>query len=168
MKSPIIDNHYQLFYIPHVLFLTTRIKWEGTSSLKWTRCRWLSNKSFRLTSTIKSFFPRAIALWNNLPKNIKGENSFDLFRSALSKKETNVIYYYGKRWPSVHHSRMRLGCSKLKFDLCNNLHVSDSENCSCGAKRKMHSISLWNAQTIQISDTSYIIVFLCILLFHWI
>ena len=28
---------------------------------------------------------------------------------------------------------MRIGCSKLKFDLCYNLHVIDDPLCSCGA-----------------------------------
>ena len=44
-----------------------------------------------------------------------------------------LLYYYGARWPSVHHARMKIGCSKLKYDLCYNLHVIDSPQCTCGS-----------------------------------
>ena len=27
---------------------------------------------------------------------------------------------------------MRIGCSKLRFDLCNNLHVINEASCACG------------------------------------
>ena len=57
------------------------------------------------------------------------------FKSQLHKayKETNVLYYYGYRWAAVHHARLRIGCSKLKYDLCYNLHVVNDPQCSCGA-----------------------------------
>ena len=45
------------------------------------------------------------------------------------RNELNVLYYYRE----VHHTRMRLGCSKLNYGLCYNLHVIDYCNCSCGA-----------------------------------
>ena len=48
-------------------------------------------------------------------------------------KEPNVLYYYGSRLTSVYHTRIRLGCSKLKYDLCFRLHVVDSPACRCGA-----------------------------------
>ena len=48
-------------------------------------------------------------------------------------KERILLYYYGKRWSSIHHARMRIGCSKLNYDLCNNLHVIEHMSCSCGA-----------------------------------
>ena len=51
-----------------------------------------------------------------------------------NKIEPNILYYYGMRWPAVHHSRIRIGCSKLKHDLHYNLHVSDDPTCACGAE----------------------------------
>ena len=39
---------------------------------------------------------------------------------------------FGKRWPSVHHARLRIGCSGLNGDLSLNLHVIDSPKCQCG------------------------------------
>ena len=56
------------------------------------------------------------------------------FKKALKKdcKEVCIVYFYSNLWPPVHHSRMRLGCSKLNADLFCNLHVVDSPACSCG------------------------------------
>ena len=45
----------------------------------------------------------------------------------------NKLYYYGKRWPAIHHARLRIGCSKLNSDLCHNLHVIESAQCQCGS-----------------------------------
>ena len=42
------------------------------------------------------------------------------------------IYYYGQRWPTIHHTRMRLGCSKLNHDLHFGLHVLADPSCMCG------------------------------------
>ena len=42
------------------------------------------------------------------------------------------MYYIGNRLNAVHHCRLRLGCSKLNSDLCNNLYVRDSAVCNCG------------------------------------
>ena len=42
------------------------------------------------------------------------------------------VGYHGERWPSIHHARMRLGCSKLNAHLCFNLHVIPSPVCQCG------------------------------------
>ena len=46
-------------------------------------------------------------------------------------EEPNVLYYYGERWASVHHARMRIGCSKLNADLCLKLRVLNSPKCRC-------------------------------------
>ena len=32
----------------------------------------------------------------------------------------------------MHHARIRIGCSKLNHDLCNNLHVIGDPYCICG------------------------------------
>ncbi len=89
----------------------------------------------RLYTFKKSFFPRAIESWNSLSANMKSSSSLEKFRQSIKKQshELLVLYYYGKRWPSVHHARMRMGCSKLNFDLFHNLHVVDTDKCECGA-----------------------------------
>ena len=35
--------------------------------------------------------------------------------------------------PSIHHTRLRIGCSKLNVHLCYNLHVVPSPQCQCGS-----------------------------------
>jgi len=88
----------------------------------------------RLESYKRSFFPFSINLWNRLPIQTRQKPSLEEFKSAVSQenKEANILYYYGKRWPSIHHARIRLGCSKLKADLFYRLHVVDDCSCSCG------------------------------------
>jgi len=89
----------------------------------------------RLETYKKSFFSRAISLWNDLTDEMKFKDTVENFKKqfAVERKELQVLYYYGERWPCVHHARMRIGCSKLNNDLFNNLHVVDSPSCICGA-----------------------------------
>ncbi len=89
----------------------------------------------RLETYKKSFFSRAIRLWNDLTDEMKFKESVGNFRKqfAVERNELQVLYYYGERWPCVHHARIRIGCSKLNNDLFNNLHVVDSPSCICGA-----------------------------------
>ena len=89
----------------------------------------------------RSFFPYAIRLWNKLQLQIRNATSIRVLKSSLKKDlpERNILYYYGKRWASVHHSRLRMRCSKLNFDLCCKLYVRDSPACRCGASRETAS-----------------------------
>ena len=103
----------------------------NTSSFRLPYCRLETYKN--------SFFPRVLRLWNDLSRKIKESNSVDKFKESLKKPSNlelynfkQVLYYYGKRWPSIHHARMRIGCSKLKRDLNVHLHVIDSSDCECG------------------------------------
>ncbi len=87
----------------------------------------------RLDSYKRSFFPHAITLWNKVSLNVRQLPSLKRFKSAIvTKEKCNILYYYGKRWPSIHHARIRLGCSKLREDLHKNLHVVESSQCPCG------------------------------------
>ena len=83
----------------------------------------------------RSFLPTAIRLWNELDINKRSLGSLGNFKMSVKKmKENNIMYYYGKRWPSIHHARLRIGCSKLKSDLSFNLHIPDIDpECTCGA-----------------------------------
>jgi hypothetical protein len=82
----------------------------------------------------KSFFSVAVQFWNELALHIRHFPDIDDFKVAISadRREKNILYFYGQRWPSVHHSRMRIGCSKLNSDLYFHLHVIDNPSCSCG------------------------------------
>ena len=92
--------------------------------------------SCRLESFKRSFFPFSINLWNNLPIEARELPSLEQFKFYLHERKTekNMLFYYGKRWPQVHHSRIRIGCSNLKNDLCFNLHVINDPTCECGAE----------------------------------
>ena len=89
----------------------------------------------RLETFKRSFFPTSIRLWNALPHQTRQILSPDVFKRMLCNKfnEPNILYYYGERWTSVHHTRIRIGCSKLNADLCFKLHVRDSPACLCGS-----------------------------------
>ena len=89
----------------------------------------------RLESFKRSFIPFSVRLWNSLPIHVRYAPSVSEFKRHLNKdkKEPNVLYYYGSRWAAIHHTRIRLGCSKLKYDLCFKLHVEDDPSCACGA-----------------------------------
>ena len=82
----------------------------------------------------RSFIPFTVKLWNKLTSDQRSCKSIKLFKSEIkTEKITNILYYYGQRWPSIHHSRIRLGCSSLNFDLYYNLHIPDvSPQCICG------------------------------------
>jgi len=83
----------------------------------------------------KSFVHSGVSLWNSLPLTTRQKPSLSAFRMELKKTNNpkNVLYYYGSRWPSIMHSRMRVGCSKLNYDLFFNLHIPDiNPSCQCG------------------------------------
>ncbi len=89
----------------------------------------------RLETYKKSFFPRTINLWNNLANEVRGVDSIEEFKRNFIpiRNELQVLYYYGERWPALHHARLRVGCSKLNSDLHYNLHVVENPSCICGS-----------------------------------
>ena len=88
----------------------------------------------RIESYRRSFFPMTLSNWNNLDNAIRAKPSLDSFKSSFGKSKDAMkeLLYYGSRWPSIHHARMRIGCSKLNAHLCYNLHVLASPRCPCG------------------------------------
>lgn len=89
----------------------------------------------RLETYKKSFFPRTINLWNNLANEVRAVDSIEEFKRNFIpiRNELQVLYYYGERWPALHHARLRVGCSKLNSDLHYNLHVVENPSCICGS-----------------------------------
>ena len=75
-----------------------------------------------------------MSLWNDLSEELKSSSSVTTLKSRIRKEtnEINILYYYGERWSSIHHARMRIGCSKLRKDLYYNLHVVEDSMCTCG------------------------------------
>ena len=80
-----------------------------------------------------SFLPSVIRQLNMLPEQIKNSQTFLTFKnnlnSSLDKQKT--YYYHGSRKGQIYHTRLRLGCSSLNFDL-HRKSITDSPNCRCG------------------------------------
>ena len=89
----------------------------------------------RLECYRRSFFPFAIRKWNMLSDETKQSPNIENFKFLLTQKHSNsdppFYFWYGERWPNIHHARLRMGCSKLNGDLFNN-HIRDSPICQCG------------------------------------
>ena len=58
------------------------------------------------------------------------------FKTEPRWKDQRILYNYGIRKVNIIHSRLRVGCSSLNYDLCINLRVKDSPLCSCGAPQE--------------------------------
>ena len=88
----------------------------------------------RLESFKRSFVPHTCRLWNDVPDNVQNASSVYNVKQLLylDDNKPNRVYYYGQRWPSVHHARLRIGCSGLNDGLSSNLHVIPSSACQCG------------------------------------
>ena len=73
----------------------------------------------RLESFKCSFVPHTCRLWNDLPDKVQNASSVYNFKQLLylDDNKPNRAYYYGQRCPSVHHARLRIGCSGLNDDL---------------------------------------------------
>ena len=76
----------------------------------------------------------ACRLWSILPENIQNASYVYNFKQLiyLDDNKPNMAYYYGQRWPSVHHARLQTGYSELNDDLSLNLHEIPSPACQCG------------------------------------
>ena len=93
----------------------------------------------RLETFRRSFIPYALKLWNLLSIQDRTISCVYEFKPSLSEifnTDSKILYYYGQRWANVHHSRMRIGCSGLNYDLHTNLHVINSPSCRCGAPQE--------------------------------
>ena len=114
----------------------------------------------RTESFNRSFLPHTIRLWNDLDREVRQLLTLESFKQALKEPKDRMlsILYYGKRWPSIQHARIRIGCSKLNEHLYNNLHVLPSPQCNCGwtVEDSMHYFFMcpqYNAQRIQLMNT---------------
>ncbi len=85
---------------------------------------------------LKSYFPATIKEWNVLPEIIRESPTLATFTKRLNchfAAPTKKSWFnFGGRFLNIHHTRMRLGCSKLKAHLHFDLHVEDDPSCRCG------------------------------------
>ena len=89
---------------------------------------------FRTVISQNSCIPSSITLWNSLELNLRTSNSFNIFKDQMRHrispaKQVPSYYYYGNRYLSVLHARIRNNCSNLNIDLFNN-HLSQSPYCN--------------------------------------
>jgi hypothetical protein len=81
-----------------------------------------------------SFLPSSLELWNNLDPNIRNSQTLNIFKSRLKNlfKAPTVPkhYFYGQRYLSILHTRLRNNCSNLNNDLYNN-HLREDPFCQC-------------------------------------
>ena len=67
---------------------------------------------------IKSFFPSTIKEWNMLPMDFRNSRSRNVFERRLKLHFPSPIkmpwFSVGERFVNIHHTRIRIGCSKLK------------------------------------------------------
>jgi hypothetical protein len=89
----------------------------------------------RLETYSQSFFPAAARLWNSLLQTTREAITKFSFKNRYLKEfprpSTNRLYNFGTRRQNIAMAKMRIGCSLLNSDLCNNLHVIQDQNCPC-------------------------------------
>ena len=89
-----------------------------------------TESSFMPSMRQKTFFPHTLSLWNKLDLETRKSPSL----SGITPKPDKFEYFCHScdRRAGIHHARLRIGCSKLKSHLHNNLHVIEEESCQCG------------------------------------
>ena len=86
----------------------------------------------RLHVFYKSYFPQTVREWNTLSIDIGQIEEPEPIRRAVTKTNpsSNLLFYHGKCKFNIIHSRLRIGCSKLKAHLFQ--HHVDSPAGMCG------------------------------------
>ena len=85
----------------------------------------------------KTFIPKTICDWNELPGNVKDIKSKDSFSLKISDHKPIPRWFStGDRRVNIWHARLRMKCSELNDDLFSHIHVVDSPQCPCGFRRE--------------------------------
>ena len=81
----------------------------------------------------ESFLPSVIRQWNSLPENVKTSPTLPIFKRRLSPniQKPPIYYSVGNRRGQVLHTRLRLECSALNYDL-HRKSIVEHPYCSCG------------------------------------
>jgi hypothetical protein len=118
----------------------------------------------RIDAHMFSFLPTTIKDWNLLPTTVKESKSINTLKRTLAKTKDRPppLYYLGKRHLTAHHSRLRIGCSALRFDLYDQLKVITDPTCACkgGIENAIHffyDCPLYNIQREKLMGKLYTI-----------
>ena len=81
-----------------------------------------------------SFLPSTIRDWNSLPLHIRQSTSLSTFKQSLNSTlgKSSPLFNIGSRKGQIFHTRLRLGCSALNYDL-HRRSLVESPLCQCGA-----------------------------------
>lgn len=101
----------------------------------------------RTSLFMKSFLPSVTTHWNSLPDVIKTDPSITKLKSHLNATNRKVPSYYlnGSRLGQIHHARLRMECSSLKFYLFRR-NLVDSPLCSCKQENETNEHFLLRCQ----------------------
>lgn len=87
-----------------------------------------------------SYLPSTIRDWNKLPEN----NRLDSFKARINKNvsKASPLFNVGSRQGQVLHTRLRLSCSSLNYDI-HRRSLIDSPNCTCGSTETVSHFLLY-------------------------
>ena len=95
----------------------------------------------RLSTTERLFIPSTIALWNNLPDEIRESDTMLSFKSRITPVVEKMPPYFeiGHRKLIIVHARLRNFYSNLNYDLF-RVNLTADSSCACGnpCKRAFH------------------------------
>ncbi len=105
-----------------------------------------------------SFLPSTIREWNSLSVDVRNAPSVISFKNKVKPNTLDVpLYFYsGPRYLQVIHSRLRMKCSGLNFDLYRK-NIIESPQCHCGSVEDtahyFFNCTQYTAHIIQLLDT---------------
>ena len=107
---------------------------------------------YRLESTMISFFPSTIKLWNNLnreTRDIPIYNSFkNIIKSNYDIQNVPIHLCVGDRKSNILSTKLRNRCSELNADLF-RVNLIDSAACSCGCNIEDANHFIFNCTKYQ-------------------
>ncbi|XP_052763148.1 uncharacterized protein LOC128205494 [Mya arenaria] len=97
----------------------------------------------RSTLYYNSLVPSAIRAWNTLDSSFKSADSIQSFKRLISNTP-KVPHYFntGPRRLQVHHTRLRLDCSLLNYDLYRK-NIISLQACLCGDSESVRHFMLF-------------------------
>ena len=131
-----IANHFYNYYLNVTKDISSKIHKTAQDPCKYNlrSNRNITHALVRRQGLSRSFFPTVIREWNSLPVEIRLAETLHFSKSLdalYSNPPKRSWFSIGERFINIHHSRIRLGCSKLKAYLHFELHVEDSPHCAC-------------------------------------
>ena len=115
----------------------------------------LKSVNSRTTQYFNSFLPSVIRDWNSLPCADRNVEAIDSFKRNLNQHRATVpkYFYTGNRKSQILHTRLRLGCSSLNYDLFLK-NIVESSLCRCGDIENTEHFflrcTLYSAQRVEL------------------